>query len=346
MMFLVGLMGLMAVGATALYGLGDSSSDNEDDGMLPLESGGDNASQPSDDLNGLSDLLNADAEAEFEPDTSLTTGTATPGTVTWGDDAEDDLTGTDGADMLNGYGGDDTVSGGADDDELLGDDGNDTLLGEGGDDTLHGGAGYDALFGGDGDDALFGHDEDDALFGEDGDDSLVGGDGNDDLFGGGGNDALHGDLGDDTLDGGTGEDTLFGGWGNDVINGLPEGEEDAAVDYLNGGGGDDLIVAGVQDIVTAGEGADSIALGEWLSGAGHQAQILDFDNSEDSLMVVYDDLAGEEPEVSLVPDDNDPTTQHIVLNGMRIAAVANAADLTLDQIVLIGQTTLDSLTGA
>lgn len=348
MMFLVGMMGLMAVGATAFYGFGNNSPDDGVD--LAPEQDADSTGQQPETLDGLTLLLGAgEAAGADAPGGAPAPGPApdpAPGEIDWGDAADDSLIGSVGWDQINGYGGDDTIAGGEGGDRLHGEEGDDSLRGDDGDDTLHGGAGLDALHGGTGDDELFGHDGNDTLFGEAGDDSLVGSDGDDDLVGGEGNDVLHGDIGDDRLQGGTGADTLFGGWGNDVIIGLSGEGMEARTDYLNGGGGDDLILAGARDIVTAGEGADSIALGDWLSAAGHQAQILDYDSAEDSLMVVYDDLSDQEPEVTLEPDEMDPETTHIVLNGVRITAVANAADLTLDQIALIGQTTLDSLTAA
>ncbi len=338
MMFLVGLMGLMAVGATAFYGIDDLTTDEEStDGADPNAEAGDSDSET--DTDGLTDLLESDDPAEL--------GEEQPpqdGIIEGGNEQNETLEGTEGLDQLNGYEGDDLLLGREGGDILHGDAGQDTLHGDEGNDTLHGGAGHDQLQGEVGDDALFGHDDDDTLLGDAGDDSLVGSAGNDSLLGGEGDDALHGDLGNDTLQGDAGADTLFGGWGDDVLNGVsPNGEDDTDVDFLNGGGGDDLIIAGNADIVTAGGGADTIAVGDWLN-QDHQAQILDYNPDEDSLMVAYDDANGAEPVVDLEADEDDPSQQHIVLNGVRIAAVANAADLTLDQIVLVGQTVLNAQT--
>jgi Ca2+-binding RTX toxin-like protein len=178
-----------------------------------------------------------------------------------------------------------------------------------------------------------------------GDDSLVGSEGDDMLDGGAGADALHGDLGDDALRGGADHDTLFGGWGDDILSGFEDdpgtdGWNDTDVsDYLNGGGGDDLITAGAGDIVTGGAGADTILLGEWLS-ADHQAQILDFKPDEDTLMIVFNDLAGAEPDVDLAADPDNEGIQHIMLNGVAIAAVNNAAGLNAGHITLIGSSLL------
>ena len=112
-------------------------------------------------------------------------------------------------------------------------------------------------------------------------------------------------------------------------------------DYLNGGGGDDMIAAGQGDIVTAGAGADSIAVGDWITG-GNAAQIMDFSTEEDSLIVVYDDADGGEANVTLHPDEDGTGRQHVLLNGLHIASVENAGDLTLDHIALIPQSVIDT----
>jgi len=112
-------------------------------------------------------------------------------------------------------------------------------------------------------------------------------------------------------------------------------------DYLNGGAGDDLILAGRDDIISTGDGADTVALGDWLS-QDHQAQVTDFSTAEDSLMVIYDDLVDPDPEVTITRDEDDQSRQHVALNGVRIAAVDGADDLTLDHVTLIAESTLAS----
>ncbi|WP_245827470.1 calcium-binding protein [Roseovarius gaetbuli] len=271
------------------------------------------------------------------------------GDIISGDDDLNTIGGTVGNDQINGYDGDDTVTGGGGDDQMYGGLGRDDIHGEDGEDTLHGGDDEDELFGDDEDDDLFGHNGQDSLEGGSGDDSLVGSAGNDHLRGDDGDDALHGDLDDDTLDGGMGQDTLFGGWGDDVVNGVTdddtteEADDIDGRDYLNGGG-DDLIIAGRDDIVTAGAGEDSIVLGDWLS-QDHQAEVLDFSAAEDSLMVFFDDSDGTDPEVSLEADEENGSNQHIVLNGVRIAMIANAGGLSLDHITLLPQSSFGTTNG-
>jgi Ca2+-binding RTX toxin-like protein len=72
-------------------------------------------------------------------------------------------------------------------------------------------------------------------YGHAGDDVLVGAALNDRLDGGDGSDRLYGYSGNDVLLGGNGRDFLFGMTGNDVLN----GGDDGAVDYMNGGAGND-----------------------------------------------------------------------------------------------------------
>ena len=179
------------------------------------------------------------------------------------------------------------------------------------------------------------------IHGDDGDDTLYGSAGDDQLFGDAGDDALLGGLDDDALDGGTGNDTLFGGWGDDTLNGLVDdpgtiGISDSDTsDYLNGGGGDDLILTGQGDIVTAGEGADQIVLGDWIAG-GQAAEIMDFEGSDDSLLFVWDDTTpdADVPEISVEVNPENTGQVQIFMGGQIIAtlrsdSMIDAADISL-----------------
>ncbi len=355
MLFLASLMGVIAAGAAAFVGLtptDDTELDDAPDSQTEDGSDNDTSGDAVPDL--LQQVLSdpdgtAPQSAAFVDAGAALDDDDHSGKIISGDDGPDIIAGTGGNDQINGYGGDDVITGGNGDDQLFGNLGHDDIHGDAGNDTLHGGDNADSLYGEGGDDALFGHNGDDVLTGGSGADSLVGGAGNDSLGGGDGDDALHGDLDDDTLDGGMGQDTLFGGWGNDVVNGVTADESTEAAgdiddrDYLNGGGGDDLIIAGRDDIVTAGAGKDSILLGDWLS-QGHQAEVLDFSAAEDFLMVFYDDSDGADPEVGLETDENNADNQHIVLNGVRIAMIANAGDLSLDHITLLPHSSFAAIT--
>lgn len=139
-----------------------------------------------------------------------------------------DMQGTDMADILHGSDLVDRLDGGA---------GNDEIGGFGGNDVLAGGLGDDSVWGGDGDDLL------------------LGGDGNDFLQGNEGNDVLEGGAGDDELRDFAGNDTLSGGDGNDRIYSWGPGRS-----FIDGGRGDDSIIARQSDIVAAGDGNDIIQL--------------------------------------------------------------------------------------
>jgi hypothetical protein len=160
------------------------------------------------------------------------------------------------------------------------------------------------------------------------------------LLGGDGDDALHGDIGNDRLDGGDGQDTLFGGWGDDWISGVEEGplDPDAAAnsqsDFLNGGGGDDMILAGQSDIVTAGAGSDTIVLNEQI-GNGAAVTLMDFNTDEDRLLMVCDLTGDTDPTIEITTDSEVPGLSHIMINGVEIALVHTDGPLNTDDIVLV-----------
>lgn len=330
MLFFAGLLGVVAVGASAFVGMDGAGDEVSQDDSQPDDPPPENAP----------DLLDQVANVPDAPVWHVIVG----------QDGADEIVGTDGRDQINGYQGDDTITGGTDADVLHGAEGQDEISGEGGDDTLHGGGGNDSLLGGEGADILYGQNDDDRLRGGAGDDSLVGSAGDDTLSGGPGADALHGDIGNDHLTGDLGQDTLFGGIGNDTLGGAVDDPETNARDdidgrdYLNGGADDDVILAGQGDIVNTGSGMDSVILGDWLR-AGHQAVILDFSTAEDALLVVYDDAGGAVPDITLERDPDTAGTQHLVLDGSAVAVIANAQGLTLDHVTLLPQSGLAALTG-
>ncbi len=316
MLILAGLMSVMAVGGLAFMFDGNPDSDDSDEQQGDMS----------------------------DPETPVDA----PNLILFGDDQDDDIEGDAGDDQINGYAGDDMISGGAGDDVLHGGVGHDDLVGDAGDDTLHGEDGEDTLAGAGDDDQLFGHNDDDTLSGDDGDDVLHGGLGDDTLFGGAGDDALHGGHGNDQLSGEDGQDTLFGGWGDDWLSGLETGPPnpgdapDAHSDFLNGGGGDDTIVAGDGDVVTAGSGADTIVLGDWIAG-GEAAILMDFNAQEDSLIVVCDLTGSTDPLVEITADPATPGTSQIWLDGVEIATVRADADLTVADIILVDHADVPTL---
>jgi Ca2+-binding RTX toxin-like protein len=86
-------------------------------------------------------------------------------------------------------------------------------------------------------------------------------------FGEGGDDVIRGSAGRDSILGGSGSDILRGGGGADVLEG-GNGASDTAVDHLLGEGGNDSIIAGLNDIVDGGSGIDTVSLDLSNAGAG------------------------------------------------------------------------------
>lgn len=345
MLMLVGMMGMLAVGAFAFMG-----ADDEDEALAAApdreEAGGD-ADTAGGEVTDIDAMLGGGGQAMIDPaagpdmddDTQGVSQDADPETpvdwgITTGEEGDDTLTGTGENDFLVTYGGDDMASGGEGTDQIEGGAGNDSLFGGLGDDTLHGQEGDDLAEGGSGDDDLYGHGGDDTLVGGEGDDSLAGGMGDDMAHGGTGDDALHGNHGNDTLTGGEGADTLFGGYGDDLVNGLgSDGEDDGMTDYLNGGDGADDIIAGAGDVVAGGDGADNILLGG-DTGAGPTTEIMDFVAGEDSLLIEYDD-SNDAPEVDLLRDENEEGLFRVLLDGAEVAVVHCTGGMDLDDIALV-----------
>ena len=106
-------------------------------------------------------------------------------------------------------------------------------------------------------------------------------------------------------------------------------------DYLNGGGGDDVILAGSNDTVTPGDGRDDVILGDWVSPDGI-VDIRAFDIVDDSLLLVWDDsdATAIAPNVSVEPDPDDSHSHLISMDGTVVAMVQSdqllmPADLSL-----------------
>lgn len=194
------------------------------------------------------------------------------------------------------------------------------------------------LTGKDSDDLLEGEDGDDNLDAGAGNDTLVGGAGDDTLFGGGGDDLLRGGSGNDTLIDGEGDDTLAGGEGDDTIIGTAINEaglEQEGRDHLYGEGGDDSIHVGAKDFVTGGTGADTFTVAAGI-GIGEQAEIVDFEPSEDKLVLLWDDsLDAAPPELTLGAIEDAADMAQVLLDGVVVAHVAGAQDLRVEDIELV-----------
>ena len=200
------------------------------------------------------------------------------------------IVGTAGDDVLVGTGDDDVIVGLGGNDTIDGLDGIDLICGNEGNDDIDGGPGIDGLVGGPGDDRLDGSESTD-LFGEDPDFALYSdapaavqaslttgvatGDGTDTLVnlegivGSPFNDTLEGDSGWNIIDGGPGDDSVVAGAGDDYLDG------DDGNDAIDGGPGRDSVTyhyapAAVRvDLtrgVASGWGSDTLTGVEDLSG--------------------------------------------------------------------------------
>ncbi|MEM9967550.1 MAG: calcium-binding protein [Pseudomonadota bacterium] len=302
MLWIAGLMGLMAAGVVMSFDQSENFSEDE--------------------------------EHQKEPSNiDISTGTDFDDVLSGG--AGDDRIGAGfGDDYIDGGPGNDEALGGDGADTLQGDIGDDTLYGEAGADMLVGGPGADQLTGQSDNDTLHGSAGDDQLRGSAGNDHLYGGPGNDELSGGLDHDHLDGGLGRDLLFGGWGDDTLSGTAETEGrFSYRADGDE---VDFLNGGGGDDLIIAGAGDTVTAGSGADHIILGDWIT-AEKPVHILDFKPDEDTLLYVWDDREADDapPDMNVRADAEQPDQKQLVINEIPVAQIAGYSPVDEDDITLL-----------
>ena len=222
----------------------------------------------------------------------------------YGDDGANRLYGENGNDRLTGRAGDDWLDGGFGADVLDGGAGNDTASyantvvgvlvdlaagGTGGGDVfidienLEGGRFNDRLYGDAGSNVLIGGDGDDMLSGRDGDDTLIGGAGADELKGGSGVDTAdyaahaHGISGGRTgvsdrlteeVDILNSIEILNGSAHNDVLWNVGFDGTTAVLSRINGNGGDDFLLDGVDETIdTIEDGAtvfDGGAGNDWI----------------------------------------------------------------------------------
>ncbi|MCA0920548.1 hypothetical protein LCM32_09310 [Pseudooceanicola nanhaiensis] len=115
-----------------------------------------------------------------------------------------------------------------------------------------------------------------------------------------------------------------------------------APDFLNGGAGADTIIAGSGDIVTAGQGFDSILIGDWMAG-GEAAHILDFQPGTDHLLVVHDGDTPAEVTLRDLPEDD---LQQVLLDGSVVAVLSGSGSATLDDVVVMTQAEADAMLAA
>ncbi len=336
MLLLVGLMGMLAVGATAM--LGDSADEvASSDPDMTGGKGGDVNPEMQIDIGQT--LLGSEEVNVAEPDVSPTSKVqpvpeetrgqtpaaaqdvaAAPGSTEDGlaqptqptqvqtGEVPSDLAAIDWG-IQTGSGADEVLAGADENEFLLGYGGDDVVSGGGGSDQIEGGDGEDTLSGGAGNDLVEGDSGNDELSGDAGDDTLLGHDGDDLLLGGEGHDSMIGGQGDDTLEGNAGDDLVRGYHGNDQLRG------ETGEDTLFGGEGDDVLIGlgadgtddGHIDYLNGGAGDDQITAGagDIVSG-GDGADVIQFCewNASSSATEVMDFDAGEDSLVVLY----DPAT--------------------------------------
>lgn len=226
-----------------------------------------------------------------------------------------------------------------DDPDTEGGDGADGFAGSDGDDTFNGGGGNDLLAGLDGDDLLLGAKGNDWLLGFDGADHLSGGPGSDVLIGGQGADVLIGGAGDDFIESANLVDesalqTSLQGIQriSDVVFQYDMTQSPDSGDTVDMGDGNDTVVAGDDDTLTGGEGADEFALGDWISGDA-PVEITDFNTAEDVLSFVYN---GDGPPPDLtVERDSQTGIATLRADGEPVAILRNSApDFSMQNVVL------------
>ncbi|MEO1397855.1 MAG: calcium-binding protein, partial [Pseudomonadota bacterium] len=129
---------------------------------------------------------------------------------------------------------------------------------------------------------------------------------------------------------------LFGSLGDDVLLGLSEtGEDDGVVDFLNGGDGDDTILAGANDVVSGGDGDDTFQVGDW-NAEGGPAQVTDFEEGRDNLVVLYEEGASE-PDITIEAVEDNDDLYRIMADGEVIAEVQSKTTITHESIALVSQ---------
>lgn len=232
---------------------------------------------------------------------------------------------------------------------------------------MHGAEGDDTIDGGLGDDEIFGRAGEDFIFGGDGGDTIEGSADRDEVFGGAGDDLITDLGGSDLLGGGDGNDTiidsgenagvdiLLGGAGDDFLK-TEFATQSSAPSILDGGSGDDTIWA--QDRygnLVGGEGADTFIAHN--PGSANRTQtnsytrIDDFNPAEDVLAIGLEGSAS--PDDYWFEEDLDGelslfTDQYEGQQLAQDSAVARLAglklgDLTLSDVNFLSQENLNAL---
>jgi Ca2+-binding RTX toxin-like protein len=364
MLFLIGIVGMMAAGFAILGPIdGDYDPLEEDAQETDASSGAADAMQEMLDIGAADPSPVPDASGPHQGASAADTGdhivepdvAETDDAPPLSDDPARDIVPPDGPDLEDqvygqnmgdalggnlftklffsdhaqtGVSGNDTLDGGSGPDLILGNEGDDHIAGHDGSDMLIGDSGNDTLMGGAGQDIIRGGDGHDVLDGGDGDDLMTGGEGDDDLIGGAGDDQLFGQLGNDTLNGGAGNDFIDGTHGATTAPAWTDADD---ADLIFGGDGDDILVLGAGDIASGGAGADLFATGFYGAEAVIPV-ITDFDSVSDELQLIYDSVHYSSPVITTQTTD---TGLDVLLNGAAVAHLSGVSSLSTDLIRLL-----------
>ncbi|NIZ61910.1 hypothetical protein DL239_13090 [Sedimentitalea sp. CY04] len=90
-------------------------------------------------------------------------------------------------------------------------------------------------------------------------------------------------------------------------------------------------------MLTLGDGADHVTAGHWIN-AGVSTLILDFDSTEDQLVVLRSFQNQPDPDTEIEAVSNTPDQSIIRANGTEALRVNSPAGISLNEVVLIDQT--------
>ena len=236
-----------------------------------------------------------------------------------GNENGNSLRGTLGADVINGFGGDDRIQSGSGDDTISAGAGDDTTLASHGNDVVDLGAG---------------NDQHNPLK-------------HDNRFDHKGNDTIEGDVGNDLIREFWGDDVLDGGSGNDTVSAVDfyatANGNDNNGDIVNGGEGDDILIAGALDTLTGGDGNDTFQIGILEAKTENAAIIKDFAPGRDLIRISHvndQDMKTNPPKLSVTSDGND---SEIRVNGDLVAVVEGLKTLSADDLEYVTYESVEDL---
>lgn len=81
---------------------------------------------------------------------------------------------------------------------------------------------------------------------------------------------------------------------------------------------------------------EQVLVGDWIAN-GPVSEVIDYQASSESLVLVWDDLTpiAQEPLVSVVPDPDDDEIMHVMMNDKSVATVYGDPELTVSDVTLI-----------